>query len=243
MTTGSPEDFAAEAEPDETTRLSSRNAGAEPDSSPEPDDATQLATRRRTPAEAPDDADDDVHDDATVLATRRQAAVDPDPDVTQMASRRRETAPGVHHNNDVSERDVVTAVPRDFTSLTTDPDATRAAHPPFDAGNRIPVAFPPGESPAAMHAREGGFGARTEAYRPREMPTPLPLAPQAFEEQLDAPRAAPSATAMLMPIDAQRRREAAHRAAVTKAVAVGIGVLVLGTAAVIGIIVLLGGLL
>ncbi|WP_061963192.1 hypothetical protein [Demequina aurantiaca] len=242
-----PEDFAGEAEVDDSTRLASRRQPPVAES----EDSTQLATRRSRRAAREQEIDDSAQlatrrtaaasdpttepepDDSTRLATRRPV-VEPD-DSTQLATRRH-SGPEASLEDDstrLSVRDTAT-IPPPAESVQTQLANPNAAHP-----HRTMPDLPPGAAPLGMHVRPGGFGASTEAYRPRDTPSseytipPLPPTP-ASNEYRDP---------VLTPVDAQRKRESAHRASVTKVVAIGVAVLVIGSAAVIGIVLLVRGLL
>jgi len=223
MTAEGPEDFAAESEVDDATRLTTRRPAPE-----EADDATQLASRRHAPA-APAET-----------AEPAEPAVPAEPaDVTRLARRQ----PLMHGHDEadstrLSMRDAKSAAPLEATAPRTDSADTQAASVPQAAYQN--AALPPGPAPAGVQFREGGFGARTEAYRPRSETSLSPLAPAVFAD--DVPPRESGAT-VAAPLEAQRRRESAHRASVGKAVAVGVVVLVLGTIAVVGVVLLVQGLL
>jgi len=241
------------AEADDSTQLSARRRPA-PDAHLDPvpdelDDSTQLAQRRRAPVEAepPQDVtqlsakrskplvEADL-DEETRMALRgarvaevAQATDEPEDDGTKIATRRalREAAAASEPSSD-------------SVAPQTRPGAAEASVPLGSRRGPTLETLPPGVLPAGMRAHEGGFGTQIPAYRPREALDGVSVTPPPPSTTGTAPG---FHAAVLTPVEAQHRRDATHRSSVAKAVIVGVGVLLVGTAAVIGILLLVTGLL
>lgn len=218
MSEQEPEDFTAESEVDDVTQLARRRREA----AAEPDESTQLSQRRRPLVEA------DL-DEETRMALRRADGLtsagtpptfDDQDDATRVSNRGAETQAG--------------AAP---SRTRSSPNESAAPTHPYMGTELSPL--PPGEAPIGMPAHEGGFGERTAAYRPRmaAAATPLPDLPPAT-----ASDAAEQRQPVLAPAEAQRRRESVRRTSVGKAIAIGVAILVLGSTAIVSIVLLIRGL-
>jgi hypothetical protein len=267
-----PEDFAADSptdsSPDEHTQMSRRSRRAA-----EADDSTQLSARRRPVPDAHADPVPNELDDSTQLAQRRRAPAEAEPpqDFTQLSAKRakplveadldEETRMALRHAREPDVAQAADEPEDDGTKIATRRalrEAAAASEPSSDsvapqtrpgaAEASVPLGsrrgptletLPPGIAPAGMRAHEGGFGTQIPAYRPRAALDGVPVTSPPSSTGT-APGFRPE---VLNPVEAQHKRDATHRASLAKAVIVGVGVLVVGTAAVIGILLLVRGLL
>ena len=225
-----------------STQLSARLSALQKESP----DVTQLATRRG--AQVPPLQ---KSDEPPVLGSRRArreaaeaaaaAQVTPVEDNTQLSSRR--AAPAASDDiTRMSVREAEATAPATQSSSYSC-ESLPAAHLLGSRGG-LSATLPPGAAPVAMRAREGGFGTRTPTYAPRSaasatasanpvLPPPIPqqhLTPQGREP-------------VFTPLEAQRHKDSVRRAAVGKAIAIGVSLVVVGMAAIVGIVLLARGLL
>lgn len=178
------------------------------------EDNTQLSKRRTPPEPEPEE------DDSTRLADRRASAAESD-DRTRMSAREAEAAAPATQSSSYSS------------------ESLPAAQLLGSRGS-LPSALPPGALPVAMRVRKGGFGTRTPAYGPRTSASANPvLPPPTAQQHLTPQHREPVST----PLEAQRRKDSQRRAAVGRAIAIGVMLVVVGTAAIVGIVLLARGLL
>lgn len=221
MTQPPNEDFAADSEMDDSTQLSSRRPTVPVEEHEDlEDDSTRLSTR--VPGVGPDAAEED---DATRLAVRNTGA--PTDDSTILSPR----------NSGASAASGELGATTGATAAATAAQTQQASS--LRAARALPD-LPPAQDQAAIgnRAREGGFGTRSAAYTPRAV-APAEIRVPSLPPESHSPT---HREHVLEPQEAQRKRDAARRASLARAIAIGTAVLVLGSAAVIGILLLVRGL-